>query len=685
MSTIPGRLLAAGVCAILAGGLHAQVVSPRQLVEVADISHPGASPDGSMVAYRVEQPSVERNTHDTVWYVQRIDGTSPPRKVAEAGPPLRESDGATLVPMPAVWSPDGRHIYYRALMDGRVGVWRAAADGSNVRAVTSDPADVRDFQLGPDGRVLMYSVGATRDEVAAAEQAEYDNGILIDETVPIGQGLFRSGYLDQRWMTQRLLDSDVMRSPLLAQAPDRWKAVDLATGRARELAKSEVLPGPETAVGSVGGFEPLRQAQDGRTGRIAILAPVEEWPDTGAVPEVALSVLADRETGRFIRCRAGPCTEKAITGLQWRPGSHEVLFTVTDPDESHAQSIFRWDVETGEVSLLVRSRGLLNGGRVASSPCAVTAEAMVCVAADANRPPRLERVDLASGRRKVMFDPNAAIASDMASVAARLLVWKDAQGRQFNGLYYPVRGNGGASPLFITYYWCSGFVRGGLGDEWPLATLAGLGISALCINAPPGDTDAVSRFELGRSAVESAVDLLDSKGEVDRTRIGMGGLSHGTEVTLWVAMNSDMLSAASVSSIAFSPLAHALMSMQGEVFFSRLSTYWQLGTPDETPGQWKRLSPAFNIESIRTPILMQLPEQEYLHSVDYAVPLIRSGSADLYVYPNEAHQKFQPRHKLAVYERNVDWFQFWLKNFEDPDPAKASQYARWRSMRDVSP
>jgi hypothetical protein len=28
----------------------------------------------------------------------------------------------------------------------------------------------------------------------------------------------------------------------------------------------------------------------------------------------------------------------------------------------------------------------------------------------------------------------------------------------------------------------------------------------------------------------------------------------------------------------------------------------------------------------------------------------------------------------------VDWFRFWLKNEEDPDPAKAEQYKRWREL-----
>jgi hypothetical protein len=78
---------------------------------------------------------------------------------------------------------------------------------------------------------------------------------------------------------------------------------------------------------------------------------------------------------------------------------------------------------------------------------------------------------------------------------------------------------------------------------------------------------------------------------------------------------------------------------------------------------------------------MQFPEQEYMHGLDYAIPLMRSNRADIYVFPNEPHNKFQPRHKLAVYARNLDWFRFWLQGYEDPDPSKAPQYAHWRSMR----
>ncbi len=36
---------------------------------------------------------------------------------------------------------------------------------------------------------------------------------------------------------------------------------------------------------------------------------------------------------------------------------------------------------------------------------------------------------------------------------------------------------------------------------------------------------------------------------------------------------------------------------------------------------------------------------------------------------------------MASYSGCVDWLRFWLQDYEDPDPAKSSQYKRWRELR----
>src|SRR3546814_1721488 len=92
------------------------------------------------------------------------------------------------------------------------------------------------------------------------------------------------------------------------------------------------------------------------------------------------------------------------------------------------------------------------------------------------------------------------------------------------------------------------------------------------------------------------------------------------------------------------------------------------------------MSPVFNMESIRAPILFQMSEQEYMTALEYALPLVRDRKADVYVFPGEPHIKFGPRHKLVVYERNLVWFRFWLQGHERADPVDPGQYSVWRSM-----
>lgn len=661
----------------------APAVTPRALLEVVDFGQPVMSPDGSQVAFRTERASVERNTYDASWYVQQVqgkDGTLP-RRIADGGVVLRDVAGVSL-PAAPVWSPDGRWIYYRASVDGKIDVWRAAVDGSLAAPVTHDAADVRDFRLADNGRTLEYSVGATRAEVVGAELAEYDAGIHIDPTVPLGQGLFRSGRIEGVPATQRFVHGTLARGRLLADVPDRWKAVDMSTGTHRDIS----LPGQDAQARDKSADDrdaPWKQARSS-DGWVATLTRFGEQKDLLLKPDVALSVRDSRQKRELV-CRAALCTGKQITGIQWRPGRREVLFTVTDPDMGGAQSIFRWDVQSNAVSLLVQARGLVNGGRARNSSCGVSSEELVCVTADANQPPRLERIDLDTGEQRILFEPNAGLAQDVAEAPpARLLRWKGADGQTFTGQFYPARAAAGSAvPLFVNYYQCRGFVRGGVGDEWPFASLAGQGIAALCINQAPYVRMPINRYNAAISAVAGVVRLLSAKGEVDCAKVGMGGLSFGSEVTLWTATNSKLLAATSISTPSLSSTYYLFTSFAGKPVSDMLKKNWGIGMLQETPDRWHLLAPKFHLDSVSAPVLFQMSEQEYLFSLDYATAMIKGDMADMYVFPDEPHQKFQPKHKMAVYERNVDWFRFWLQGYEDPNPVKEPQYLHWREMRNA--
>jgi hypothetical protein len=65
----------------------------------------------------------------------------------------------------------------------------------------------------------------------------------------------------------------------------------------------------------------------------------------------------------------------------------------------------------------------------------------------------------------------------------------------------------------------------------------------------------------------------------------------------------------------------------------------------------------------------------------YAAMRYLHKPVDLILLNNAQHVLTNPAARLASQGGTVDWFRFWLQDYEDPDPAKAEQFRRWRELR----
>jgi dipeptidyl aminopeptidase/acylaminoacyl peptidase len=186
----------------------------------------------------------------------------------------------------------------------------------------------------------------------------------------------------------------------------------------------------------------------------------------------------------------------------------------------------------------------------------------------------------------------------------------------------------------------------------------------------------------GLAMLEGAANQLVSQGLADPERIGAIGFSRtGFQVMEELTTGSLHLRAASVTdSVMFTYLQFLSWP---ERFGPGFSTV--LGAPPVGEGlqQWLKRSPGFNLDKVRTPLLVNAEgTNDVLFMWEpYAGLRYMHKPVDLIVLNTDEHVLTNPAVRMASQGGSVDWFRFWLQGYEDPDPAKAEHYKRWRELR----
>jgi len=98
---------------------------------------------------------------------------------------------------------------------------------------------------------------------------------------------------------------------------------------------------------------------------------------------------------------------------------------------------------------------------------------------------------------------------------------------------------------------------------------------------------------------------------------------------------------------------------------------------------WLKRSPEFNMDKVTTPLQVVASGRIGLLEMwePYAALRYLNKPVDLIILARGTHTLTNPGERLVSQGSTVDWFRFWLKVEEDPDPAKVDQYTRWRELR----
>lgn len=668
----------------------------EDLVTIRDIGPGGffngvlsVSPGGDEVAFYVVEPVPENGDYKTGWFVASTDPTKPNAKqIGDGGDVILQGFaggrvvGSVVAPK-VIWSADGRFVIYSKKEGEEVQLWMTRSDGDDERQLTYNRGDVLDYDWSSNSNELFFMVGQARDARTAALENEGQTGYLFDERFLVLE--------DNKPLFAH--ERDVKRYAG-AHESGLW-VLNLETGVERIANESEnqeylALKLPARA-------EHLRDERLIRLSAQSKQSSYYAWfevknPEVFAGPSAPLSLFSQTNDHEDLECDHDEC-HGHLSDLIWNDSAGEVVFLRKEGVNGTHTGVYAWTPETGAIRTVIKTPDLLLDCERSRGTD------MTCVHESATSPRRLVSVDLTTGEIAQLFDPNPEFAS-IGFTKVEFLRWQEKSGADAAGhLVYPVNYQEGVRyPLVIVQYRSKGFLRGGVGDEYPIHPLAAHGFFVLSFERPDdvhklqtiADTfereralwgDEMWERESAVSALEIVVNQLSERGLIDSSRVGVTGLSDGAD-TLWYALiHSDFIAAAAASSGTISPswfyLGNAAIREKFLEFAAELA-------PPETGGdaRWRRVAPELNAEKINVPILVQVADKELSTSAGTINALTAANRPiETFVFPNEYHVKWQPQHKLAVYNRTIDWFNFWLQDSEDSDPAKAEQYERWRELR----
>lgn len=637
----------------------------------------GISPDGKKAAFVMSRADIAANDYCFALMVLALEHGSRPRILDSGGEPIRAvlnvrglwvRQGYLRINRP-IWSPDGHWLAYLRRDRGITQLWRIAGDGSIRQAVTHGTIDIDRFAWTRDGTALVVTHPPNEDAVARERGREALAGYTYDDRfVPSA--------------STRPFD----RVPDV-EACDR---IDVERGVTRAATPAECLLVTAPLAADTAA-RAILQADDGRR---------RAWTEQADPARLQSPVLlwADNARGIPVRCPHASCTgsvEAGIEGLWWSHEGHEILFLRREGWGRSKLGLYRWRPGGGPPRRILSTDDLLMG-------CQMSHAGLLCARDSSIRPRRLVLIDERTGASSELFDPNPEFKS-LALGRVQRLRWRNMLGFEcFGDLVLPPGFKPGRRvPLIVVQYITRGFLRGGTGDEYPIQLFAARGYAVLSVQEPPSyyeslpegtwrdfreaEIENMKGWRDRRSIFSSLVAgvlAVERLGIVDPHRIGLTGLSDGATTAQFALVNSKLFAAAAISSCCVD--AQAMMIYGG----SRLARDRRLkGYADAMPAAeqfWRPISLALNAVAIDTPLLMQLPDEEFIGAVDSITALQNAGKpVSAYVFPDENHTKWQPAHRLAAYTRNLDWFDFWLRDKIDADPEKRDEYVRWGRLRDA--
>ena len=629
------------------------IMSIKNIIEVQ------ISPDGSRVLYVITEPDLDKNYYNSDIWMIKADGNS---LFKLTNSPYRDERPR--------WSPDGKRIAFISDRDGRPQIWLIRSDGGEAVQLTKVEGSVGYFRWAPDGSKIAFLAQDPETEEEKRRKEQKGDMIIIGHDLKMTHIYLIEIKTKRCWK----LTSGKFTVSSFSWSPDGQYIAFSAqpTPRVPDLFKTDIYRISIVSKKIKKLVE--RKGADTRP----------EWsPDGAKIAFVSQDGSQEWITNWYlclVPAKGGPPRnisknfDEFITSCHWSSDSKKLYFQA---NQRVTTQLFSISAETGLIDQITSGESVYShfsfskdSGKMAflATNPATPAEVYVSSVDDFN-PSRLT------------FTNQHLKGLSLGQV--EVIHWKSYDGLEIEGLLIkPVGFEAGKKYPLLTYVHGGPSGKFGLSfspqigapypvqaECYPLQVLAGQGYAIFLPN-PRGSYGYGEKFRKANirdwghgdyQDIMSGIDYLIKLKIADPDRLGIMGRSYGGYMTSWIITQTDRFKAASLGAGMSN-----LISFYGQTDIPGYIEYYFGGVPWKLNVEYQRSSPLFYASNIKTPTLIQHGEK------DRRVPLVQAWElyralkknkvpVEFVIYPRQGHSIREPKFQLDMLNRNLEWFNRWIK------------------------
>jgi dipeptidyl aminopeptidase/acylaminoacyl peptidase len=612
---------------MLATLLLASALTIQDYATMPMLTSPMISPDGKRIAYVVSRADLERSVYDSDVWLIGVDGSNDTR--------LTRNPSTNNHPR---WSPDGSRIAFLSDRDGgRLGIWTIGANGGESEKLTTEKSSVSDFEWSPDGKTIAFVMREPlptekEDFRVVGNETRPPHLYLLDVESRVVTRLTRGPFsvANPSWSPDgSLIAVEHFKSGIL---DDQLRDIALVSrsGAVRMLVTRGINRNPQ--------FSP-----DGKSVAFLGSGGVDDWLREHQIYVVPLEGGTPRLVSREY--------DRTPDQIMW-VDAQTIWF---DGPWNTKSEIFRVNADGTGFRDVSHVDAVISGLNVRNG---VTAFVMQSITS----PPEL----YVSPMRQLTHHNDALRDRDLGET--RLIRWKNPKdGLEIEGLLtLPIGYQAGKRYPMLTFvhggpasHHDQGFL-GYLGPIYPPHVFAEKGFVVLRPN-PRGTGGYGQKFrEANRNDwggmdwadINAGIDKVIADGIADPGRLGLMGWSYGGFMAAWAEGHGDRLKAISIGA----PVVD-LLSFHGTTDIRGFIPSYFHGSPELL----REHSPLWHLKPTTARILIQHGDADDRVPLSQGTMLYRvlqemGVDVTMVTYPRSQHVPREPRQRIDVMRRNVDFF-----------------------------